>query len=118
MRGLAFIAAWIWAQFFPQELRGRVLTGAAIRLARRRTTGCSLASWQKNHSGYRLAVEPEKSNVSGGSKKHSCHSAASDKAPAFHFWIVGRVEAIMPPSAESKMSTTPARLGERFAISE
>ncbi len=34
--------------------------------------------------GYWLAGAPDSLKVSGGSKKHWCHSAASDNFPAFH----------------------------------
>lgn len=48
------------------------------------------------------------SKVSGGSKKHLCHRAESDNAPACHCSRVDIVAPIMPPSAESKITTMPA----------
>ena len=51
---------------------------------------------------------PEDSKVSGGSIKHLCQSAESDKAPARHSFSVAIVAATIPPSAESKITTIPA----------
>ena len=47
----------------------------------------------------------------GGSKKHLCQSAESDSAPARHCCNASMVAAIMPPSAESKITTIPAGCG-------
>src|ERR1700690_2307542 len=58
---------------------------------------------------YWLADEPDALNVSGGSKKHWCQSAASDNVVAFHCRSAGNVAAILPPSTESKISPIPAR---------
>jgi len=56
----------------------------------------------------RLADDPLESKVSGGSKKHLCQSAESVRVPARHCWRIGTVAAIIPPSAESKITTIPA----------
>ena len=71
-----------------------------------------LASPSRDSRGGCLYVSgywaPAESKVSGGSKKHLCQRAESDKVPARHCCSAGMVAAIMPPSAESKITTIPA----------
>src|SRR5579864_8490717 len=76
--------------------RSRTMEGSALR-----TDNC-----------YWLPAGPAESKVSGGSKKHLCQRAESDNVPAFHCCRAGRVAAIMPPSAESKITTMPASSGD------
>src|ERR1700730_16696944 len=56
-------------------------------------------------------------NASGGSKKQRRQKAWSDKVPDFHCRRVGTVAANIPPSSESKITTTPTMLVEPFARS-
>src|SRR6266478_7525652 len=58
---------------------------------------------------YGLAAKPK---ASRGSKKQRRQNASSDSIPAFHWRRAGTVAAIMPPSSESKITTTPTTLLE------
>ena len=57
-----------------------------------------------SRDSYGLAGKPK---ASRGSKKHRRQNASSDSVPAFHWRRAGTVAAIMPPSSESKITTTP-----------
>src|SRR5579863_872051 len=75
---------------------------------RRLTQANITASHSFSRSNYLPPEAADESKVSGGSKKHLCQSAASVRAPALHCCSVAVVAAIMPPSAESKITTIPS----------
>jgi hypothetical protein len=91
----------------PMAFESQVKTSSGF--CNRTRTAYKKSATSHYRANYWLAETPELLKVSGGSKKHWCHRAASDNEPAFHCFNVGNVAAIIPPSAESKISTTPAR---------
>src|SRR5882672_746793 len=55
-------------------------------------------------------------NASGGSKEHCARKASSERRPLSHSPSEVMVAEAMPPSAESKISTTPSTAGAAWAV--